>query len=243
MRDATQIVIVLDRSGSMEMVREATIESFNQFMKSQKGLPGEASMYFVQFNTDYQVLFDKKIAEAPLLSYLTYQPNGSTALYDAVGHTIDSIGHRLEAMPESQRPNKVVFMVLTDGLENSSKRYSQQMIAERIEHQRSKYGWDFVFLGANQDAVLTARGLNIPQEAAMTFMAAPPQVRATMQAASAYVGGRRMGFTPKFSAEERAAAIGESYPGKSEEEEEKKGAGLFSWLRRPGKETTQAEKS
>ena len=104
MKNATQIVIVLDRSGSMEVVREATIESFNQFMIKQKALPGEASVYFVQFNTQCQVLFDKPIADAPTLSYLTYQPNGGTALYDAVGYTIDSIGQRLSACPSSSAP-------------------------------------------------------------------------------------------------------------------------------------------
>ncbi len=237
MRDATQIVVVLDRSGSMEVVREATIESFNQFIIKQKALPGEASMFFVQFNTQYQVLFDKPIAEAPTLNYLTYQPNGGTALYDAVGHTIDSIGQRFSALPESERPNKVIFVVLTDGQENSSRRYSQMMIADRIQHQQEKYGWDFVFLGANQDAVLTARGLNIPQHAAMSFAAAPPEIQATMSAASAFVGRRRMGLTAKFSECDRATAMGKSEEPQDQKESDadRKHSPLFSWLRRPAK--------
>lgn len=234
MKDATQIVIVLDRSGSMEVVREATIASFNEFMTSQKAHPSEAQVFFAQFNTEYQVLFDKPIADAPSLSYLTYQPNGGTALYDAVGHTIDVMGQRLNAIPESERPNKVVFVILTDGEENSSRRYSQQMIAERIGHQRTKYSWDFVFLGANQDAVLTARGLNIPMPAAMTYRAAPDQVSAAIGAASRYVGARRLGMTAAFSAEDRAEAMIEEHVSAGDEDSQHKGntGSLFSRVRR-----------
>jgi len=244
-KDATQIVIVLDRSGSMEVVREATIQSFNRFMTSQKALPSGANVFLVQFNTSYQVLFDEPIAEAPALSYLTYQPDGGTALYDAVGQTIDSIGQRLAAMPEPERPNKVVFVVLTDGEENSSRRYSQQMIAERIDHQRTKYGWDFVFLGANQDAVLTARGLNIPYTAAMSFKAAPKQVGATYGALSDYVSLRRMGMTAAFGEATRAKAMGkdEEPVAGAEGDDESKPGSLFSWLRRSPKPATETNRT
>jgi hypothetical protein len=205
----------------METVREATIESFNQFVTQQRSLPGEANLFLAQFNTEYQVLFDKPIANAPMLSYLTYQPNGSTALYDAMGLTIDSLGQRLSAMPESDRPNKVICVILTDGLENSSRRYSQQMVAERVEHQRMKYCWEFVFLGANQDAVLTARGFNIPMEAAMSFCPAPGEIQSTAFAASRYVGERRAGRHAAFLDSERAAAMGQGTGAQSDDEEDK----------------------
>ena len=243
MKDATQIVIVLDRSGSMEAVREATIASFNEFMTSQKAHPSEASLFFVQFNTEYQVLFDKPLAKAPALSYLTYQPNGATALYDALGQTIDSIGQRLSAVPEYERPNKVIFVVLTDGLENSSRRYSQQMIADRIERQRSKYSWEFVFLGANQDAVLTAHELNIPMGAAMSFCPAPREIGASMKAVNRYVGTYRDGMTAVFSGEERAAAVGQgSEPEPEGDTDDETGSNrlssLLSWFRRSDKTAT-----
>jgi hypothetical protein len=191
------------------------------------------------------VLFDKPIAHAPTLSYLTYQPNGATALYDAVGQTIDSIGQRLNAMPESECPNKVIFVVLTDGLENSSRQYSQQMIADRIEHQRSKYSWEFVFLGANQDAVLTARDLNIPMGAAMSFCPAPRKIRASMRAVNRYVGSYRHGMTAVFSEEERAAAMGkdEEADPHAEGESDEKSPSLFSWLRRSRKPADHASRS
>ncbi len=241
MKDATQIVIVLDRSGSMEVVREATIESFNQFISRQKAAPGEASVYFVQFNTEYQVLFDKPIVDAPTLSYLTYQPNGGTALYDAVGHTIDTIGQRFSALPEPQRPSKVIFVVLTDGEENSSRRYSQMMIAERIEHQGTKYGWEFVFLGANQDAVVTARGLAIPHRAAMSYKACPQGVVAAMDALNDYTAMFMEGAPAAFSAEHRAAAMGGVMdPGaEGDGESDNKKSSLFSWLRRSGRSPAQ----
>ena len=241
MKDATQIVIVLDRSGSMEVVREATIESFNQFIIRQKAAPGEASVYFVQFNTEYQVLFDKPIADAPTLSYLTYQPNGGTALYDAVGHTIDTIGQRFSVMPEPERPGKVIFVVLTDGEENSSRRYSQMMIADRVEHQRTKYGWEFVFLGANQDAVMTARGLAIPHQAAMSYKARPQGVVAAMDALNDYTAMFMEGAPAAFSAEHRAAAMGGVVDpdAEGEGESDNKKSSLFSWLRRSGKSPAQ----
>jgi len=244
-KDATQIVIVLDRSGSMEVVREATIESFNQFIIRQKATPGEASVYFVQFNTEYQVLFDKPIADTPTLSYLTYQPNGGTALYDAVGHTIDTIGQRFSAMRESQRPDKVIFVVLTDGEENSSRRYSQMMIADRIEHQRTKYGWEFVFLGANQDAVMTARGLAIPPRAAMSYKASPAGVWASVDALTDFTCAFREGDTAAFSPVHRAAAMGEVVDPDAEEGGKSNGkkSSLFSWLRRSGKSAPQLGQS
>lgn len=245
MKDATQIVIVLDRSGSMEVVREATIESFNQFMIKQRAAPGETSVYFVQFNTEYQVLFDKPIADSPTLSYLTYQPNGGTALYDAVGYTIDSIGQRFSAMPEYQRPNKVVFMVLTDGEENSSRRYSQMMIAERIEHQRNKYGWEFVLLGANQDALKTARGLNIPIPAAMSYRASPAGVFGSVEALGDMMDMARAGAPLAFSVAHRAAAMGGVVDPDAEGDGEsgEKKSPLFSWLRRAGKSAAQPGQS
>jgi uncharacterized protein YegL len=242
-KDATQIVIVLDRSGSMEVVREATIESFNQFIINEKAKPGEARVYFVQFNTQYQVLFDKPIADAPTLSYLSYQPDGGTALYDAVGHTIDAIGQRLSAMRESERPSKVIFVVLTDGEENSSRRYSQMMIAERIEHQRNKYGWEFVFLGANQDAVMTARGLAIPARAAMSYRASPEGVFGSIQAVESFMDDYRAGGQAAFSEAHRAAAMGGIVDPDAEGESENKKSPLFSWLRRTGKSAAHSGQS
>jgi hypothetical protein len=165
----------------------------------------------------------------------------ATALYDAVGQTTDSIGQRLDAMPEPQRPSRVICVVLTDGLENSSRRHWQQMVAERIEHQRTKYGWDFVFVGANQDAVLTARDLNIPQVAAMSFCAAPPQIRATIGAASAFVGARRQNFEGLFSGVDRANAMGMSSQPQKRNPGRRTNSHLFSWRERSGEAAEKFE--
>jgi hypothetical protein len=237
MRDSAQIVVVLDRSGSMEVVRETTIESFNKFLAKQKEVAGEADVYFAQFNTEYQLLYDKPLKNAPELSYSTYQPNGGTALYDAMGHTIDTLGRRFTGMFEHERPNKVIFMVLTDGLENSSRTYSQQMVADRIDHQRSKYSWEFVFLGANQDAVVTARGLNIPRRSSMTYCAAPPQTAAAWGAVGDFTAMLREGIAADFSDEQRAKAMGSGENGTDEEKAQsgKEVSSVLSWLRRkPG---------
>jgi hypothetical protein len=208
MRDNfTRIAIILDRSGSMQSCRESTVAGFNEFIRTQAELPGEAKVKLVQFDDRYETVFDMNLKSCPELTQNTFSPRGSTALLDAQGRTIVELGRELAALPEHERPAKVVVVTLTDGLENASKEYTLDRIGELIREQRDKYNWEFVFLGANQDAIATAAAMNIPQASAMTYATSPAEVRATMAAASRYVGDARAGVVPApFSPAERAAA-------------------------------------
>lgn len=130
-----------------------------------------------------------------------------TALFDAVGSKIDSFGASLGKLSEAERPGKVIFVIATDGMENASSDYNQSRIAELIKHQREVYSWDFTFIGANQDAVLTAQGLNIPEGSAITFAATAGGAENVINSMSTYVAASRKGFAAGYSAEDRAAAV------------------------------------
>lgn len=111
------------------------------------------------------------------LNSSSYEPRGTTALYDAVATTIDAVGQRLDALPEAERPGRVIVAILTDGLENASSRYTARDVARRIHHQRKRYAWEFVYLGANQDAVLEAGKMAIAPQDAIAMSSAPGGVR------------------------------------------------------------------
>lgn len=167
-----EIAFILDRSGSMESLREQAIAGFNHFLGDQAKQPGEARLTLVLFDDEYLVPFDA----APLgniipLNAATYVPRNSTALLDAIGHTIDRLGQRLASTAECERPGQVIVAILTDGFENASTRYTWKNVAARIRHQQEKYNWRFLFLGANQDAIATAARLNISAFNAATFRA------------------------------------------------------------------------
>ena len=203
----TRIAIVLDRSGSMESCKESTVAGFNEFIRTQREIPGEATVKLVQFDDQYETVFDKPLKECPELTQNTFVPRGSTALLDAQGRTIVELGQELAALPEQERPSKVIVVTLTDGLENASKQYNLDKIGEMIREQRDKYNWDFVFLGANQDAVATAAAMSIPLPSAMSYSTSKAGVAATMAAVSHYVGAARKGNAAAFSAEDRKSAM------------------------------------
>lgn len=168
--DLSAIAFVLDRSGSMDAMLEAAIAGFNHFLREQQAAPGEARLTLVLFDDQYEVpCRNLPIAEVTELDTSSYVPRGSTALLDAVGRTIDELEAGLAAMPESARPAKVIVAILTDGQENSSRRYCWTEIQNRIARQRDQHGWDFLFLGANQDAIATAAQLGIGAHMAAAF--------------------------------------------------------------------------
>lgn len=222
----THLTLVLDRSGSMESVKEATVASFNQFLKSQQETEGEATLSLVQFDDQYEVVHDAlDLKYVPELTAATFVPRGSTALLDAMGRAMEATGQRLARLPEQRRPGTVIFVTLTDGMENASKQYAVARINEMIRHQRDVYKWQFVFLAANQDAIATAAGMGISAGSALTLDATPEGVRGTMDALARQVTSQRraraMPDAPaasaiEFTPEERAAAAPSSRrPGKS----------------------------
>jgi uncharacterized protein YegL len=157
--NSTEIVFVLDRSGSMQDIAKDMEGGFNEFIKQQKTVPGECSVTLVQFDTEYEVVYaGTALDKVPALKL---EPRGMTALLDAVGTAVQTTGLRLSLLPENQRPSKVIVVVLTDGQENSSKEYTSARVADMIKLQREKYQWDFVFLGADLNAIEVAAKLNI----------------------------------------------------------------------------------
>src|SRR4029077_4584471 len=157
----TDISIVLDRSGSMESCHSGTVEAFNTFLDGQQKVPGDAVISLYEFDHEYFPMYvAAPLQHATKLTLQTFAPRGSTALNGAIGKTIVDTGMRLAAMPEESRPSKVLIVILTDGQENYShyvdwaKPYATNAkISEMTNHQRDKYSWQFVYLGANQDAV------------------------------------------------------------------------------------------
>lgn len=191
--DLTLLVCIADRSGSMEAIRDDAIGGFNAFLDAQRAEPGEARLTFVQFDGQYEVLFDDMaLAHVPPLTRETFVPRGATALFDALGRTLDTVGERLAATPEAERPAKVVVVVVTDGQENASRTYTREQVFARITHQRSVYGWEFVFLAANQDAIAGAVALGMDAADGVAFsLRSALDVRESYAALSASTSERR----------------------------------------------------
>lgn len=172
MKSNTHIAIVLDRSGSMSSMREEIIGGFNAFLKDQKAVPGTATLTLVQFDHEIDRLASfKPLAEIEPLSNSTYEPRGNTKLYDAIGLTVNST--KDDIAKATEKPDKVLVVIITDGQENSSQEYDTDQVRQLLEAQQ-KAGWEFTFLGANQDAILSAKGIGLKNAAAnMTYSASP----------------------------------------------------------------------
>ena len=167
----TELVFILDRSGSMSSLETDTIGGFNSMLERQKKESGEAFVTTVLFDDKYEVLHDRyDIKGVKLLTEKEYYVRGSTALLDAIGITINNIGKALSDTKEEDRPGKVLFVIITDGMENSSREFSYEKVKKMVEHQKSKYSWDFIFLGANIDAIKTANSFGISADMATNFV-------------------------------------------------------------------------
>ncbi|WP_281522999.1 vWA domain-containing protein [Mogibacterium timidum] len=168
----TELVFIVDRSGSMAGLEKDTIGGFNAMLKEQAELAGEARVTTVLFDNQYRLLHDRiDIRAVAPLSEADYRVGGGTALLDAIGRTMEKIRAVQKQTAEDYRAEKVLFVIITDGEENSSRKYSAAQIKERIEHQKEKYGWECVFFGANMDAVMEAGKLGIAAEFARGWMA------------------------------------------------------------------------
>lgn len=185
--DLTDITLVVDRSGSMQSVREDAEGGVNSFLESQADEPGDTLLTLVQFDDVHE--FVKRGEPIEDAGKYHLHPRGMTALLDAVGHSINETGRRLAAMPQDQRPGLVVFAVMTDGLENASREFTRQQIKEMIEHQQTVYSWQFSFLGANQDAFTEAGAIGIDRAGTATYSAG--RERAAWNAMAGKVGRMR----------------------------------------------------
>lgn len=174
MKNHTTIAFVLDKSSSMNSVTDDTIGGFNKFLKEQREAPGEADLSLYQFGHLYEVSYETvPVKDVKELSYASYNPNGySTALLDAIGRTIVGLGQRLSSLPESERPDKVVVVIQTDGHENSSREFTADRIKEMITHQEKEYSWEFIYLGATLDAVSIATTMGFKGGSAAAYSGA-----------------------------------------------------------------------
>lgn len=166
-KDLIDITIVMDRSGSMMTCKTDAEGGLNTFIEKQKAEPGKANVTLVQFDNYVDFVFKAK--DVNEVGHIRLEPRGGTALFDAIGSAIVSTGARLKAMPENERPGGVIFVIVTDGEENSSTEYRASKIKEMIEHQQNKYEWQFTYLGANQDAITNAAVIGIRANAAATY--------------------------------------------------------------------------
>lgn len=204
MKDYTDVVVILDRSGSMESVKHDMEGGFAQFLRELRKLPGDCRMTLIQFDTES---IDTVYTAIPLpaVEPLVLVPRGSTPLLDAMGTAIVQTGERLKALAEAERPQRVQVLILTDGQENSSREYTKAQVKEMVERQQSVYKWAFVYLGANVDAFAESSGMGILAGSAAPFAATPTGVREAFVAASSLVGRYHGGGAAEFSEAEREA--------------------------------------
>mgnify|MGYP000944522126 CR=1 FL=1 len=156
-KNYTHVAILLDRSGSMQSIKSDVIGGFNQLIEDQKKIPGELTVSLIQFDENlglqYDVINDfSPISEVQLLNESNYIPRGMTPLNDSLAKLINETGSKLASWSESDRPEKVLIVSITDGLENKSKEHTKSSIKELISHQEGIYKWQFMYIGANQDA-------------------------------------------------------------------------------------------
>lgn len=189
-----EIICIIDQSGSMGPLVSDTVGSFNGFLREQKGVKGEANLTLVFFNHEYHPIFQcKDIHRVDEINGDAYRPNGTTALLDAVGRTVEDLGRVFDKRQD--KPKKVIVVIITDGLENASSDYSRRQVSEMIEHQQKNYGWEFIFMGANIDAFAEAGKLNIKIENASNFQPDSAGVRAAYSVVSSSVTRYRTGST------------------------------------------------
>ena len=169
-KNLTELVMILDRSGSMRGLESDTIGGYNSMLKKQRETAGEVLVSTVLFDDRSEVLYDRiPLRKMPRMTEEDYYVRGCTALLDAVGGAIHHIGNVHKYAKEEDRPEKTIFVITTDGMENASRMYTYDRVKKMIERQKKKYGWEFLFLGANMDAVGTAARFGIAEDRAANF--------------------------------------------------------------------------
>lgn len=201
------LLLVIDRSGSMQDIRDDMVGGLENLLSEQAAQPGLLTVDVFTF--DDQIDHTHTFAD-PSAVKVALDPRGSTALYDAIGLAVNDFGGRLASLPEHSRPSKVLVVIVTDGQENASREYTIAQVRDLINVQSEAYNWAFVFLGANQDAVLTATELGIDADSALTYSTAPDAVQAMSSSLSRYTTDLRRQQKRGFSDDERRDATGDS---------------------------------
>ena len=202
----TALQLIIDRSGSMSSIRDDMVGGLTALVEEQRKQPGLLTLSIVTF--DGQIELTHRMAD-PKGVAIQLEPRGSTALYDAIGVGINTLASDLDALPEHAKPSTIQVIVVTDGQENASSEYSGKVIKALITEKTKSHNWDFVFLGANQDAVMKAAELGIDAGSSMTYSARGHNVSSATSSASRYVSDRRSGKSTSFSPEERRKSSGD----------------------------------
>ena len=190
----TELVFILDKSGSMAGLEADTIGGFNAMLKKQKKEEGDAIVTTVLFDHQYDVLHDRiNVKGISSLTEEDYEVGGSTALLDAIGFTIQKIINVQKRTSEEERAEKVLFVITTDGMENASREFTGSKIKTMVQHQKERYGWEFLFLGANIDAVSTAARFGIEEDFAVDFHADAVGTQVNYEVVSEAVSNIRTG--------------------------------------------------
>lgn len=169
-KDLVELVFILDRSGSMSGLEEQTIGGFNRLISEQKEVKGEAIVSTVLFDDAFEVIHNRlPIQRIESMTSKEYYVRGSTALLDAIGRSIVKIRHIHQKLDEEAKPEKTLFFIITDGMENASKEFDYTHIKDYIELQKEKYGWEFIFMGANIDAIKTAKKFGVDSNRAVQY--------------------------------------------------------------------------
>jgi len=191
-KNLTEMVFILDRSGSMAGLENDTIGGFNAMIEKQKKEEGEALVSTVLFSAESQVIHDRTdIRKIEPLTERQYHVFGCTALIDAIGQAIHHIGNVHKYAREEDRPEHTIFVITTDGMENASHLYSSKEVKDMVERQKARYGWEFLFLGANIDAVETAGKFGIGADRAVRFHNDPRGIELNYETVSETVGRMR----------------------------------------------------
>ena len=170
-KNLTELVFILDRSGSMSGLEQDTIGGFNAMIEKQKKEPGEAYVSTILFDNVSEVLHDRvKLPEVPKMTDRDYTVRGCTALIDAIGGAIHHIANIHKYARPEDVPEKTLFVITTDGMENASRRYTSEQVKKMIEKEKSKYGWEFLFIGANIDAVETGARYGIGRDRVANYV-------------------------------------------------------------------------
>lgn len=199
----THLAVVLDRSGSMVSIRRDMEGGLNELFKEQAKLPGKCLVDLAKFDSVYEVDFeDTPVADAKAVLV----PRGSTALLDAIGKTVTSLGEKLAKLSEDDRPSKVIVVVVTDGMENSSLEWEPSAVKNLVTQQQDEWNWEFVFLGANMDAIAVAGNYGFARDSSITYSANAKGAANVSQSLNNYIGATRGGSKGVFTDEDRENA-------------------------------------
>lgn len=201
----SEVIMIVDRSGSMANIKHDVEGGLKSFIKKQSKEPGDCRVSLYQFDDKYETVFENR--DISDVESIKIEPRGWTALLDAIGRTITTVGQRLAETTESKRPEHVIVVVLSDGQENHSREYTRAKIKEMVTHQTDKYAWTFTFLGCNQDALLTGGDLGYLRSNSLSFMASAAGVSNTFDALSSGVKCMRAGGFVGYTDEQRNLAM------------------------------------